>query len=289
MSLFLPQWQQFFNQRLRPEWFHQWLGYYQEVAGKQLRPNLLLSMGEALGTVPPSTLQPWALALEFHHTYTLIHDDLPCMDNDSERRSIPTLHRQIGEAQALLVGDALLHWSLELAALEGGNGVSPQVHRQMLKLFYWATGRSGLILGQSMDLRGSQPETLPLGQQSMLRLFELKTARLFQLAFLLPLIADNQRSLTELKTFARLGSWYGILFQLIDDWDDYCTKKPVGSFNLFDQLGVEAQQKLLTTYHRQGEYFEQFLSAQGLSSLWVQWCQPLHQKLKLMAMPSGQV
>lgn len=289
MPTFLPQWQQFFNQRLRPEWFQQWLGYYQEVAGKQLRPNLLLAMGQALGTVPTSTLQPWALALELHHTYTLIHDDLPSMDNDSERRSIPTLHRQIGEAQALLVGDALLHWSLELGALEGGKGLSSELHRQMLKLFFWATGRSGLILGQSIDLRGSQPEAIPLGQQSILRMFELKTARLFQLAFLLPLVAENRRTLTEQKTYARLGSWYGTLFQLVDDWDDYCTKKPAGSFNLFDQLGIADQQALLRTYHQRGKYFEQFLSAQGLAIIWEQWCRPLQQKLNAMMMQSGQV
>lgn len=145
--------------------------------------------------------------LEIHHAYTLVHDDLPCMDNDDERRGRASHHKAFGEWQALLTGDALLIASFRLLAQ-----IRHPKSGDVLKLATWATGARGLILGQYKDLSLE----MQTGMRDLLETHLYKTARLIQLSLTLPLIildSDPRR----LKAAWRMGASLGILFQLLDD------------------------------------------------------------------------
>lgn len=121
--------------------------YLLENRGKYLRPSLVLALAQDLKQVDQNHY--WlALCLELHHNYTLIHDDLPCMDNDDLRRGKPTVHKVFGEAHALLLGDIFLAKSFELLA----NIKSPRLST-LIKIFGFATGAKGLILGERWTSR----------------------------------------------------------------------------------------------------------------------------------------
>jgi hypothetical protein len=139
------------------------------------------------------------------------------MDNDDIRRGKPSTHKAFGEWQALLTGDSLL--ILSLATLEQLKGPAASKIR---RLFHWATGPKGLILGQWIDLDISHAKNFA----TVLRMHELKTARLMQIATLGALwIARPDASLKEVKRMLRLGSSIGVAFQLLDDLDDLSTKE----------------------------------------------------------------
>lgn len=149
-----------------------------------------------------------ASALEFHHSYTLIHDDLPCMDNDTLRRGKPCTHIAHGEWKALLAGDGLLNLSYQLLSK-----IKNQRTLELLQFFSWALGPKGLIHGQVLDL--SHEMTLTF--ENTLRTHELKTARLIQVAILgSAMLAQTKNSKLEKKLW-RYSRLLGINFQLIDD------------------------------------------------------------------------
>jgi geranylgeranyl pyrophosphate synthase len=185
-------------------------------AGKLFRPSLVWS---TLRDIDPelyaksvqnknSNHAMLASAVEFHHAYSLIHDDLPCMDNDTERRGKPCTHLVFGQWRALLAGDGLINLSYQL--------ISKIKHPRTLSLlhfFSWALGPKGLIHGQVMDLSEEMTKSI----DNTLRTHELKTARLIQVAIL------GSAGLTSVKDFKREKNLWkfsrllGINFQLIDD------------------------------------------------------------------------
>jgi geranylgeranyl pyrophosphate synthase len=171
-------------------------------AGKLFRPNLFLHLLNDLNISINQDHLKLALALELHHAYTLIHDDLPCMDNDTERRGKPTAHIQFNEWKALLAGDTLLILSFKIIS---------HLSRE-LAFFTWATGPKGLILGQKMDLNLENKNF-----QNIIRLHELKTARLLQTAIFF--------ATKDVKLALKLGSAIGISFQLMDDKNDLKSEK----------------------------------------------------------------
>lgn len=176
-------------------------------AGKLFRPRLLEALAQDYSSDTEDVI-PWGCALELHHAYSLVHDDLPCMDNDLVRRGKPSTHAQFGEWRALLAGDALL--ALSYSTLEELNHTDSGLLR---RLFHWGTGARGLILGQWIDLSGAGAKD----PQQLMRMHELKTARLMQLACAgAQLMAGNY----DLKPALRLGASIGLVFQLLDDLDD---------------------------------------------------------------------
>jgi geranylgeranyl pyrophosphate synthase len=187
---------------------HSALTYAVSPAGKLFRPRLLESLAQDFAVRDTGAIQALGTALELHHAYSLVHDDMPCMDNDLERRGKPSLHVQYGEWRALLTGDALL--ALSYAALEDIQ--HPQSAR-IRRAFHWATGAKGLIQGQWIDL-GSEAKS---DAQKLLRMHELKTARLMQVAALATSYLANQ---TAAKEALRLGRSIGLVFQWLDDLDD---------------------------------------------------------------------
>lgn len=184
--------------------------------GKYFRPQLVWSILKDLnpGLYAKSQHAQSAHALlssavEIHHTYTLLHDDLPCMDDDTLRRGKPCTHIAYGEWQALLTGDGLLSISYQL--------LSRSRHPRSLELlsfFSWATGPKGLIHGQVMDLSQEMTKSLT----STIRTHELKTARLIQAAILGSAILTNTQPVRKVeKRLWRYSVLLGINFQLIDD------------------------------------------------------------------------
>ena len=179
------------------------------AGGKRIRPVLALATCEALGQ-DPRLLLPAAAALELVHTYSLIHDDLPAMDDDDLRRGRPTCHVIYGEDTAILAGDALFAEAVRLVTerQEGGAEVQVGILRELSR----ATGVGGMVGGQYLDLKlagGESPAALR-------RVHALKTGRLIACAVHcgLVLASPSVEIDTALRTFARE---LGLLFQIVDD------------------------------------------------------------------------
>lgn len=200
------------------ETFYEVMEYSLLPAGKLFRPKLCLStFADRMGwdktlqelKNPHSALSLCCSSLEIHHTYTLIHDDLPCMDDDDMRRGRPSTHKKFGQWQAVLAGDSLLHLSHSLLAkIE-----SPDLNR-LLRFFNWALGGKGLILGQVYDLSGKMNQSF----DNLVTTHILKTARLIQTSlFLGKWCAGLENPYNETKETLRLGEALGVSFQLLDD------------------------------------------------------------------------
>jgi geranylgeranyl pyrophosphate synthase len=178
--------------------------------GKRLRPALVLAAAEACGGAR-SAAMPAASAIEMIHAYTLVHDDLPAMDNDSERRGRPTVHVVYGEAIAILVGDGLL-----TAAFEALADLGPRAANAIAVLTRRA-GAHELLGGQALDLTTSREHLTSL--DTIERMHAAKTGALFAAAAELGAIAADASTETR-SALARYGMAIGIAFQHADDRDD---------------------------------------------------------------------
>ena len=177
-------------------------------AGKLFRPRLVEALALDLGDGLTQNHLHLASAIELHHAYTLVHDDLPSMDNDLIRRGKASTHAKFGEWKAILAGDALLISSFhELSCIKHKN--FPEINKLML----WSTGAKGLIEGQFRDLGADGKVDF----SNVVRIHELKTGRLIQLATLGPYLLSNKINFKGKKEFLRLGREIGVSFQLLDD------------------------------------------------------------------------
>ncbi|KKM11761.1 hypothetical protein SY88_07020 [Clostridiales bacterium PH28_bin88] len=196
-----------------PQVIHQAMRYSTFAGGKRLRPILTLAAAEAVGGDPERAL-PTACALEMIHTYSLIHDDLPAMDNDDFRRGIPTCHKAYGEAMAILAGDALLTRAFEVLS---GNaelpGVSPEVALRVIREVAEAAGSLGLIAGQVVDI---QSEGVPVSTETLRYIHEHKTGVLFKTAVRSGALISmaSEKKLVALTDYA---GYLGLAFQITDD------------------------------------------------------------------------
>jgi geranylgeranyl diphosphate synthase type II len=194
----------------KPAVLHQAMRYSLFAGGKRLRPVLCLAAAEACGGRRAAAL-PLACAVECIHTYSLIHDDLPAMDDDDFRRGKPTNHKVFGEGIAILAGDALLTLAFELAAQCGGWPRYP--HQRIILELARAAGSRQLVGGQAGDLAAEGKVTSP----AQLRyIHERKTSALLTAAVRLGGMSANcsPRQLTALTDF---GHHVGLAFQVIDD------------------------------------------------------------------------
>lgn len=185
-------------------------------AGKLFRPKLVEALALDLNLKVTNDHLHLAAAIELHHAYTLVHDDLPSMDNDLIRRGKASTHAHYGEWKAILAGDALL-----IASFAELSHIDHQNFKKLHKLMTWTTGAKGLIEGQFLDL-GADGK-VPM--KKVVRIHELKTARLIQLATLgsyLLTEKQNQRGVIE---FLRLGREIGVSFQLLDDLSELSEKE----------------------------------------------------------------
>jgi geranylgeranyl diphosphate synthase type II len=183
--------------------------------GKRLRPILALAAAEAVGVRPGPPERIAAAAVELVHCYSLIHDDLPAMDDDDFRRGRPTSHKTFGEATAILAGDALLtlafQWLAEAAALSE----SPARYVAAVQALATGAGFSGMVRGQARDMLPAPPDTL----EAVERLHAEKTGALFRAAVEVGAAVAGATPV-QVASLGRFGVCYGIAFQHADDRDD---------------------------------------------------------------------
>ena len=182
-------------------------------AGKRLRPALVYLTGEPLGA-PLTTLDVPAAAVELIHVYSLVHDDLPAMDDDDLRRGRATCHRAYDEATAILVGDALQALAFAVLASEPMAGVSPAARLEMIRALARATGTSGMAGGQAADLAAVGHKLTVAAIESMHR---RKTGALIECSVLLGALAAGVTEGPELAALRLFGAEVGLAFQIQDD------------------------------------------------------------------------
>lgn len=192
--------------------------------GKRFRPLLCILTSEAFG-VNPNQVLPLAAAIEMVHTYSLIHDDLPCMDNDDTRRGEPTNHKANGEAAALLAGDALL--AEAFTHLAKNYDVDPQMGLQLVRLLSEASGLIGMVGGQAIDLKSKKAI---LRVQDLNFMHSMKTGALIRVCVEGSAVACGlPKHKAELAR--EFGAHLGMAFQLKDDLLDSTHEKiEAGSF-----------------------------------------------------------
>ncbi len=202
------------------------------AGGKRIRPMLTLAFCRLFGGEDAKAL-PFAAAVEMVHTYSLIHDDLPCMDNDDMRRGKPTNHKVFGETTALLAGDALLTGAFEAAA--SNTEVGAEISAKAVAYLAGCAGRYGMVGGQIMDLEGEHHK-LPL--EKLIKLHSLKTGALISAAAVLgALAAGVSFSDPRMENVVTYAENIGLAFQIVDDILD----KTGNAEELGKNVGVDAE------------------------------------------------
>ncbi len=206
-----------------PETIHQAMRYSVFAGGKRLRPILAIATSEIFG-VDERALLPAACALEMIHTYSLIHDDLPAMDNDDLRRGMPTCHVKFGEAMAILAGDALLTQAfLTLADYEFSDPTRKV--RVLSEVAHAAATTRALIGGQVLDI---QAEGKPITGQELETIHRAKTGALIRCSVRIGAILGGAGE-SELKALTEYGEKAGLAFQVADDLlDETATSQELG-------------------------------------------------------------
>ncbi len=259
-----------------PEILHESMAYSVNAGGKRLRPVLVLWTAELLGGVKEQVM-PIACALELLHTYSLIHDDLPCMDDDDLRRGMPTNHKVYGETIALLAGDALLTRAFEVIAKASEAGANPADVLKVVKEVGEAAGSLGMVGGQVVDILSEGKE---IDLETLKYIHAHKTGALFRACIRSGAIMSGA-STDDLNRLTAFAEDLGLVFQITDDildvvGDEAKLGKPVGSDQNHAKatypalVGLERSRKLaeescqrakngLTVYGEKGELFSQLL------------------------------
>lgn len=230
------------------------MGYSLFAGGKRLRPLLMLLVCKMCGGDEQKAL-PFACALEMIHTYSLIHDDLPAMDNDDTRRGKPTSHKVYGEAMAILAGDALLNKAAETAL---SSKLPPEVTLAAMKALFSASGTDGMIGGQVIDIKNSE-----LTKDELENLHLLKTGALIRSAGIIGATVAGAKE-NEINAVDEYCKNLGIAFQICDDildveGDERELGKPVGSdaqnvkTTYVTVFGLEKAKSLLFDYTKKAE------------------------------------
>jgi farnesyl diphosphate synthase len=180
--------------------------------GKRLRPLLVFAASEAVDGHAEAALRA-ACSVELIHAYSLVHDDLPCMDNDILRRGKPTVHVRFGEADALLAGDALQALAFELLTPEGDD-VAPTVQANLCRLLARAAGSQGMAGGQAIDLASVG---LALDEAQLREMHRMKTGALLQGSVEMGAACGNALAPRALDALRAYGAALGLAFQVVDD------------------------------------------------------------------------
>ena len=201
------------SEEAEPGEIHQAMRYSVFAGGKRIRPILALAAAEALGGKPEQVL-PAACALELIHTYSLIHDDLPAMDDDDMRRGRPSNHKVFGEAIAILAGDALLTYSFELAVSQSLQaGVAAGVLARVIEEISQASGTLGMLGGQVLDLAAEGQRVDLAGLENIHR---RKTGALLRASVRVGAIIAGADT-SQLQRLTRYAEALGLAFQIKDD------------------------------------------------------------------------
>jgi geranylgeranyl diphosphate synthase type II len=221
--------------------------YSLSSGGKRFRPLLAMIVAEHY-QMDPLQMLPWACSVEMIHTYSLIHDDLPCMDNDDFRRGKPTNHKVYGEAMALLAGDGLL--TEAFGVLTKHYNSEPKIALQLVDRLCSAAGVQGMIGGQVEDM---QADHTPASYEGLLRMHKLKTAQLIRVALegAALVCSANQNDTLAFKFY---GENLGLAFQIRDDILD-ADNKTEDKKNFVHLIGMEKTQALLEETSRKAKNY----------------------------------
>lgn len=237
---------------------HEAMKYALLSGGKRIRPQFSMEAAQ-LVALPESAAIKFAYAIEIAHAFSLVHDDLPCMDNDDFRRGIPTVHRKFSEAQALLTGDALLNFANEtfLSCLPD---VKADAFKNAFQFFTHAIG--GMILGQSEELRMDDSNL-----DELLRVQSLKTGMLFRASILCPLLlaglSNQDQRYLDCDSYAEA---FAFAFQIVDDLEDENQDQLRNSKNILSHLGRASAIELATKKLRTCAVSEHFTATKLLIS-----------------------
>jgi geranylgeranyl pyrophosphate synthase len=258
---------------IQPSRLHEAIRYSVLGGGKRVRPALVYATGAALG-VPESMLDGAACAVELIHAYSLVHDDLPAMDNDDLRRGRPTCHKAFDEATAILVGDSLQVLAFELLANDPALPPEPQVRLQLVQLLAIASGTSGMAGGQALDLAaiGRRLSLADVEEMHIRKTGALIHACVMMAAACAPQLPDHL--LRALDEYARA---IGLAFQIQDDLLDVegdvaVIGKATGADRALDKptypsvAGVEASRRRMQELHTRALAALDALDAAGLQA-----------------------
>ncbi len=247
--------------------------------GKRLRPLLVLAAARAVGATEGCARQAAlraACAVELIHAYSLIHDDMPCMDNDVLRRGKPTVHIKFGQAQAMLAGDAMQALAFEALTPEPGHTphIPPELQARLCGLLARAGGQQGMAGGQAIDLASTGK---PLNEQQLQDMHQRKTGALLQASVMMGAACGHPDRLVPevLEALHTYGGALGLAFQVVDDildvtqasdklgktaGKDHCQNKPT----YVSILGLEGAAQRARHLHRQALDALQVLETRGL-------------------------
>ena len=220
--------------------------------GKRIRPQLMLLIAEALEVdVDNKTIDLMAAAGELIHCYSLIHDDLPAMDDDDFRRGKLSCHKKFSEATAILAGDAIQPLSLEILTSINDKNLSAESKCKIINIFAKACGPKGMVEGQNLDIKA---ENKKLNEQQLDKVHYLKTGKLIEASVLAVCLLKKKIKKDEITKLLKFSKKFGLAFQIRDDildviGDEKNIGKPVGSDQNKNKstypsiLGLEESQK----------------------------------------------
>lgn len=223
------------------------------AGGKRLRPILMTEVCRMCGG-DVDAVMPFACAMEMIHTYSLIHDDLPAMDNDSLRRGLPTSHIKFGEATAILAGDALLNKAFEIASTHGANAHGAM---RAMSVLANSSGTEGMIGGQIVDMESEGKE---IDIETLRYIHLLKTGAIIRSSCVIGAVVAGADE-TQIKAVDDFASNLGVAFQIRDDildvtGDEATLGKPIGSDEQSEKntyvklLGLEKSEELVKEYSK---------------------------------------
>ncbi len=219
------------------------------TGGKRLRPIMTIKSFELFSNKIEKVL-PFALAIEMIHTYSLIHDDLPCMDNDDFRRGKPTSHRVYGEAMAILAGDGLLNLAFEtMSNFIYSNSESVEDFRRnirAMKEISAYSGCRGMIGGQVLDLMGSSDN---MDEEKLIYMYSSKTAALIMASLVSGAIVSGA-SEDEINKVKDFGLYLGLAYQIKDDLLDYKQDQSIDKFTYLKFHSLDEAEEQVKEYSR---------------------------------------
>jgi geranylgeranyl pyrophosphate synthase len=196
-----------------PQWLHQAMRYSVLGGGKRVRPVLVYATGQALG-VPLTQLDAAACAIELIHAYSLIHDDLPAMDDDDLRRGRPTCHKAFDEATAILAGDALQVLAFQILACDPTLPADAQYRLRLVQLLAVASGTDGMAGGQALDL-AAEGQSIDLQHVELIH--DRKTGALIRASVLMPMSCWSLEENVTTRALRQYAQAVGVAFQIQDD------------------------------------------------------------------------
>lgn len=231
------------------------VNYSIHAGGKRIRPIIMKEVYEMCGGTDLDVVGPFMAALEMIHTYSLVHDDLPAMDNDDYRRGKLTTHKKFGEAMGVLAGDALLNYAYETAFRAFDSGADPARLAAALKVLGRKAGMYGMVGGQVVDV---EENGTFVDEETLLFVYEKKTSALLETAFMVGGILAGAAD-REVERLEQMGRKLGIAFQIQDDildvvGDEKKLGKPVHSDENNDKStfaamnGIEASRAKVREY-----------------------------------------